>query len=423
MQLLENKNILVAVTGSIAVYKTLELVRLYKKAGANVKVIMTEASKKFVSPLTFETLSQNKVLDDHSEDWSTQSDLNHIAIGKWADIFIIAPATANTINKLSNGIADNILLQTALAYPRVKLLCPAANTNMLHNPFTQASLKMLKLCNFKLINTVNKELACQDIGDGAMAEVEDIFDNTAKELLQTKYWKDRKVVLNGGGTIEKIDDVRYISNFSSGKMANSLARALYYKGADVCIVTTAPSDTLPNDVHTISVQDSKEMQQYIVESIKIAKKGKMSKPTLMDNSQMELIQKKPYFFAVAAVSDYIPTFPQSGKLKKDDIGDTWDLSLKKNIDILESLNKDDIYTVGFKAELDKENAKTNAINMLNKKTLDAVCLNVLDENNNFGSDSNSIELITKSNNSISIDGSKLVVSLQLLDSLGTQLVE
>lgn len=423
MQLLENKNILVAVTGSIAVYKTLELIRLYKKAGANVKVIMTEASKKFVSPLTFETLSQNKVLDDTNEDWSTQSDLNHIAIGKWADIFIIAPATANTINKLSNGIADNILLQTALAYPRVKLLCPAANTNMLQNPFTQASLKMLKLCNFKLINTVNKELACQDIGDGAMAEVEDIFDNTAKELLQTRYWRDRKVVLSGGGTIEKIDDVRYISNFSSGKMANSLARALYYKGADVCIVTTAAGDTLPTDVHKIAVQDSKEMQQYIVESIKIAKKGKMSKPTLMDNSQMELIQKKPYFFAVAAVSDYIPTFPQSGKLKKDDIGDSWDLSLKKNIDILESLNKDDIYTVGFKAELDKENAKTNAINMLNKKTLDAVCLNVLDENNNFGGDSNSIELITKSNTSISIDGSKLAVSLQLLDNLGIQFAE
>jgi len=423
MKLLENKNILVAVTGSIAVYKTLELIRLYKKAGANVKVIMTEASKKFVSPLTFETLSQNKVLDDNSEDWSTQSDLNHIAIGKWADIFIIAPATASTINKLSNGIADNILLQTALAYPRVKLLCPAANTNMLHNPFTQASLKMLKLCNFKLINTVNKELACQDIGDGAMAEVEDIFNNTAKELLQTRYWRDRKVVLSGGGTIEKIDDVRYISNFSSGKMANSLARALYYKGADVCIVTTAAGDTLPADVHKIEVQDSKEMQQYIVESIKIAKKGKMSKPTLMDNSQMELIQKKPYFFAVAAVSDYIPTFPQSGKLKKDDIGDTWDLSLKRNIDILESLNKDDIYTVGFKAELDKENAKTNAINMLNKKTLDAVCLNVLDENNNFGSDSNSIELITKSNTSISIDGSKLAVSLQLLDNLGIQFAE
>ena len=153
MKLLENKNILVGVSGSIAIYKSLELIRLYIKAGANVRVIMTEAAKKFISPLTFETLSQNKVLDESSEDWSTDTPNNHIAIGKWSDIFVIAPATANTINKLSNGIADNILTQTALAYPRIKLIAPAANTNMIQNPLTKASLKMLKLCNFKLIDT------------------------------------------------------------------------------------------------------------------------------------------------------------------------------------------------------------------------------------------------------------------------------
>ena len=415
MKLLENKNILVAVTGSIAIYKSLELIRLYIKAGANVKVIMTNGAKKFITPLTFETISQNKILDEESEDWSTNTINNHIAIGKWADIFVIAPATANTINKLSNGIADNLLLQTALAYPRVKLLSPAANTNMMINPLTQASLKMLKLCNFKIINTQTKELACKDIGDGAMADVEDIFNATAKELLQDKYWLDRKVVLNGGGTIEKIDDVRFISNFSSGKMAANLATALYYKGADVCLVTTKDIAT-PNGIHTIEVQSSNEMLQYCNDSIKVALKGKMSSATLMDNSQMQLIQKKPYFFAVAAVSDYIPTFPQIGKIKKADIGDTWDLKLKNNIDIVDTLDKDRIYTIGFKAEMNKSLAKDNATNMLQNKNLDGVCLNIIDQSNNFGSDTNSINFIT-SNDDANFDGSKFEVSMQLLDKL------
>ncbi len=415
MQLLKNKNILLAVTSSIAIYKSLELIRLYIKAGANVKVIMTPSSKKFITPLTFETISQNKVLDEQSEDWSTNTTNNHIDIGKWADIFVIAPATANTINKLSNGIADNLLLQTALAYPRVKLLCPAANTNMMKNPITSASLKMLKLCNFKIINTQIKELACKDIGDGALANVEDIFHTTAKELLQDSYWNDRKVVLNGGGTIEKIDDIRFISNFSSGKMAGSLAIALYYKGADVCLVTTKDISA-PSGIHTIKVQSTKEMFEYCQDSIKVALKGKMSSATLMDNSHMQLIQKKPYFFAVSAVSDFIPTFPQNGKIKKDDIGDNWDLKLKKNIDILDSLDKNKIYTIGFKAEMDKDNAKQNATNMLQNKSIDGVCLNIIDKNNNFGSDTNNINFIT-SNEESYFEGSKLDISIQLLDNI------
>lgn len=414
--LLENKNILVAVTGSIAAYKTLELIRLYVKAGANVKVIMTNGAKKFINPLTFETISQNKVLDDTNEDWSTNTVNNHIAIGKWSDIFIIAPATANTINKLSNGIADNIMLQTALAYPRIKLLCPAANTNMMRNPLTQASLKMLKLCNFKVVNTITKELACQDVGDGAMAEVTDIFDATCKELLKDSYWIDRKVVLNGGGTIERIDDVRYLSNFSSGKMAASLAKSLYYRGADVCLVTTAKIE-LPSEIHVIDVENSTEMLEFINDSLKVAKKGKMSSATLMDSSAMQLIQKKPYFFAAAAVSDYVPSFPQNGKMKKEDIGESWDLKLKKNIDILESIDKNEIYTIGFKAEMDKNNAISNATSMLERKNIDAVCLNIIDEDNNFGSDTNQITIIDKSSSFELPIKSKFELSFLLLDKL------
>ena len=413
--ILNNKNILVGVTGSIAIYKTLELVRLYVKAGANVRVIMTESSKKFISPLAFETISQAEILDDTNEKWTKDSILNHIAIGKWADIFVVAPVTANTINKLSNGIADNILLQSLLAYPRIKLLCPAANTNMIENPITKASFKMLTLCNFKVVPSVSKELACRDIGNGAMAEVEDIFDATARELLKNSYWEDRKVVLNGGATIEKIDDVRFISNFSSGKMATALATALYYRGADVCLVGSSDFK-VPSDIHIIKTTSTKEMQGYLIDCIRVAKKGKLSSATLMDSSNITLIQKKPYFFGVAAVSDYVPMYPQNGKLKKDDLGDSWSLALKKNIDILESLPKDEIYSIGFKAEMDHSNAKSNGLKMLANKKLDGVCLNILDENNTFGSDLNTIEFLYGENSFI-VSGTKLDISFEMLENI------
>lgn len=422
MQLLTNKNILVAATGSIAVYKTLELIRLYVKAGANVKVILSQSAKLFVTPLAFETISQNNILDDTNQNWNKNSIDNHIAIGKWADIFVIAPATANTINKLAHGISDNILLETAIAYPRIKLLCPAANTNMINNPITKASLKALQLSNFKIIQSQVKELACRDVGNGAMADIEDIYHATLKELLSDGYWLDRKIVITGGGTIENIDDVRYLSNFSSGKMAANLATALYYKGADVCLIATQHLD-IPKEIHTINISNTNEMFEYVQNSIKIAKKGKMSSATLMNNSELELVQKKPYFFSVAAVSDYIPSFPQTGKLKKNDIGETWQLELKKNIDILDSVNKKGIYTIGFKAELDSVVANKNATDMLKNKKLDAVCLNIIDKENNFGSNTNKIDLITQ-NSTINLKkDTKLNISFNILEQLKEQFSE
>ena len=420
--LLKNKKILVGVTGSIAIYKALELIRLYIKAGAIVRVIMTDGAKKFINPITFEAISQNKVLCEDSENWDKSQDYNHIDIGKWSDIFVIAPASANTINRLSNGLADNLLLQTALAYPRMKLIAPAANTNMLKNPITQASLKMLKLCNYEIISSVTKELVCKDVGDGAMAEPQDIFDATCKELLKVDDWINRKVVLSGGGTVEKIDDVRYLSNFSSGKMASSLARALYYKGADVCLVSTRGYENLPASIHLIKVESSNEMYEYLVDSIRVAKKGVLTKPTLMDSSSPTLILKKPYLFMVAAVSDYVPSFPQEGKLKKEMIGTSWNLELKQNMDILNSLDKDGLISVGFKAEMDENLAFSNASSMLEKKNLDAVCLNIINEENNFGSDNNSIELILK-NNSYEFKGSKLDISLEILEKMKVEFKE
>ena len=418
--LLKDKKILVGVTGSIAIYKALELIRLYIKAGAIVKVIMTEGAKKFINPITFEAVSQNKVLCQETETWDKNSDFNHIDIGKWSDIFVIAPASANTINRLSNGLGDNLLLQTALAYPRMKLIAPAANTNMLRNPITQASLKMLKLCNFEVIDTQSKELICKDFGDGAMAEPIDIFHATCREVLKEEYWINRKAVLSGGGTLEKIDDVRYISNFSSGKMAASLALALYYKGADVCLVSTRGHEDLPKGIHTISVQSSAEMYEYLVDSIRVAKKGVLTKTTLMDDSRPELIQKRAYLFMVAAVSDYVPQFTQEGKLKKEMLGTTWEMKLKQNMDILNSLDKEDLITIGFKAEMDAITAQDSAIKMLEKKNLDGVCLNILDDSSSFGSSENSIEMILDSINSHKFSGDKLDISMDILQRLAIE---
>ena len=409
--ILYNKKILIGITASIAIYKSLELIRLFIKSGAKVKVVMSEEAKKFISPLTFEAISQNRVLHQGSEDWG--GDLNHIDTGKWADLFVIAPATANTINKLSNGIADNLLLQTALAYDRVKIIAPAANTRMFENPITQTSLKMLKLINYKIIEPQTKLLACNDEGKGALADVKDIFYKCARELLKESFWENRKVVVSGGGTVEKIDSVRFISNFSSGKMAKSLSLALYLKGASVCLVTTKVFDDLPNEIHTIDVENSEEMQEYLTDCIRSAKKGVLTKPTLMDSSNPELIQKKPYLFMAAAVSDYLPKFPQEGKIKKEQIGDEWNLVLKKNRDILKSLDKSGIICVGFKAETDENEAIKNAQNMLKEKKLDAVCLNVLGEKNGFGSDLNEINFITKKDFVKLPLGDKLSISFRI----------
>ena len=411
--LLKDKKILLGVTGSIAIYKSLELVRHLTKAGAEVRVIMSESAKKFITPLTFETLTSNQILDDTNESWANEH--NHIKITEWADLFVIAPATANTISKLANGIADNMLLQCALAYPNKKLIAPSANTNMLENPFTKANLKMLAIANYEIIDTQTKELACKTTGDGAMAEPLKIFWNCAKELLQDKFWINRRVIVTGGGTIEKVDDVRYLSNFSSGKMASSLATALYCKGADVNLIATKFENNLPQDIHTIDVESTAEMLEYLKDSIRIAKKGKLSKPSIMDAKQIELIQKKPYLFMAAAVSDYIPVFTQEGKLKKEILGATWELKMKQNIDILSTLDKSDIITIAFKAEMDVTNATTNASKIIDTKNVDAVCLNILKDSSSFGSDTNKIDFIKADSIESLKDKDKISVSFEILE--------
>ena len=394
--ILKDKKILIGVTGSIAIYKTLDLIRLYIKSGAVVRVLMSESAKKFINPITFEAISQNKVLDENSENWDKNSDYNHIDITKWADILVIAPASANTINKISCGIADNLLLQTVLACKKKIIIAPAANTNMIENLITIQSINNLKNLGFEVLQTQTKELICKDVGNGAMLEPIDIFQITCKELLKTSYWENRRVVLSGGGTVEKIDDVRYISNFSSGKMASNLATALYYLGADVSLVITRGYENIPKDIDLQIVDSSQTM--FLALQDKLALKS----------------LKKSFLFMVAAISDYIPKESFSGKLKKEQLGETWSLELAKNIDILATLNKSEIFAIGFKAEMDKKEAKTNAQNMLKNKNLDAVCLNILDENNSFGSQNNNIELILK-DKSFDFSGDKLDISLEILN--------
>lgn len=411
--LLAGKKILLGVTGSIAAYKSLELLRLYIKSGAEVRVVMTPSAKKFVQPLSFEALSRNRVLDDTNESWA--DDFNHIKISQWADLFVIAPITANTIAKLANGIADTMLTQCALAYPGLKLLAPSANTNMIQNPMIQASLKMLAIANYEIIATQTKELACQVVGEGAMAEPLEVFWHSARALLKNDFWEDRRVIVTGGGTIEKLDDVRTISNRSSGKMASALATALFLRGADVNLIATRFENNLPTAIHTIDVEGSEEMGEYLEDSIRIAKKGKLSKASLIHDAPIALIQKVPYLFMAAAVSDYLPTHPQNGKLKKAMLGESWNIEMKQNIDLLTASNKEGIKTVAFKAETDSSTATDNAKKLLEHKGADAVCLNIIDENNPFGSDSNQIDFIT-ANGSLSLPKcDKLTLSLHLLD--------
>jgi len=389
---LRGRRVLLGVTGSIAAYKACEVARLFVKAGAEVRVVMTPAAERFVSPLTFEALTRQPVLTENSERWS--GELNHIDIAKWAETFVIAPATANTLNKLSKGIADNLLLQTALAYAGPLLVAPAANTRMLRNHYTEGSLKMLKVNDVTVVEPVEKILACGDEGSGALAEPLEIFYQSTRALLIEEFWKDRKAVVTGGGTREAIDPVRFIGNRSSGKMADALATALWLRGADVCYLRTVANPGLPAQIYTIEVESAQEMGEYLIDCIRVAKKGVMSKPSMNNPNPVGMIQKTPYLFMAAAVSDYRPRFPQEGKLKKSTLGEAWTLELVQNPDLLSSLDKNGIVTVAFKAETDPETGKENARQLLNAKGVDAVCYNHVGQGKGFGSDENAVTFIT-----------------------------
>lgn len=403
MQILKGRKIALAVCASISAYKALEIVSLLGKLGAIVRVVMSEECKNFLSPVLFEALSHEHVLHADSQNWANGH--NPIALASWAEILLIAPASANSINKLASGIADSPLLHTALAFDKTILIAPAANTKMFESPITQQSLAKLRTMGAEIIPPQQKILACGVFGDGALADCQEIVWHTARALLCEEFWHKRHVCISGGGSIEKIDDVRYLSNFSSGKMAQNLAAALYLKGAHVCLVHATLSapfgafalNSLPNDVCKLSAQSANDFLQALQQWI--------------DNVPCE---KMPYLFMAAAISDYRPKTAIKGKLKKAEMGQTWNLQCEQNPDILATLRKQGICTIGFKLENDK-NAHENARNALAQKNLHAICLNTL-QSAPLGSEKNAIAFITPEECVQFEPSTKLQQSFLILDS-------
>lgn len=396
---LSGKTVLLGVTGSISAYKACDIARLFVKAGADVHIVMTVSAERFVSALTFEALTRNTVLTDSTESWS--SDLNHIDMGKKCDIFVIAPATANTINKLSHGIADNILSQTALAYTKEIIIAPAANTNMLLNHATRDSIDQLKSKGYAFVEPQEKLLACGDTGSGALAEPLEVFYETAKALLKETFWEGREVVVTGGGSREKIDEVRYISNFSSGKMASALSLALYLKGANVTYISTMGFGDLPLQIKRVEAASAEDILQETQKSITTV--------TAQESQHM------PYLFMVAAVADFKPTDPKEGKVKKSSVGSSWNIELEQTTDVLATIDKSKIKTVGFKAEMDSQEGLDNAVSLLEKKGVDAVCYNLLDDAKSFGGSENEITFITKESQVVLGRTDKLTLATKIID--------
>ncbi|MFP4486757.1 MAG: bifunctional phosphopantothenoylcysteine decarboxylase/phosphopantothenate--cysteine ligase CoaBC [Campylobacterales bacterium] len=365
---LRGRSVIVGVSGSIAAYKSLELIRLFIKSNALVQVVMSESAKKFVTPLSLEALSQNKVLCSKTESWD-ENGLNHISLKDRGEIFILAPASVNTINKLSCGVCDTLLLQSLVAFGKKTLLAPAANSAMLEFESTKESLKKLQDMNISIIPPKESLLACQEVGNGALAEPLEIYYQACRELLKTEFWSDKGVVVSGGGSSEMIDPIRSITNASSGKMASSIALILYLRGANVSFVTSKLPYTMPKNIELVLYESSDELKK-----------------------ELEIRSDKDYLFMVAAVADFIPK-KVDGKIKKDNI-DTLNLVLEKNSDILKELNFKG-KKIGFKAESDKKNGLNSAKMMLEKKSLDAVCLNYIDDEYGFGSDKQSMSFVNK----------------------------
>ena len=386
---LKDTKITICVSSSISFYKAFEILSLLRRANAKVRVAMSEQTLKFCSPLAFEALSGECVLVEGSKP------LAHIEYAK-CDLMIIAPATANTINKIALGIADNAMLSCILACRAPKLIAPAANTAMLENPATQNSLKVLKERGFVVVSSCEKTLACGDVGKGALASPKDIVLSAARMLgansrIPTKNSRIPKVIITAGACYEMIDDVRAITNLSSGKMGLALAFAYYLRGFDVTLISSAQN--LPKSMENLEFLSFKSSADLL----EILKNKKLAKDDLL--------------VMAAAISDYIPSQKANGKIKKS--GANLNLELKENIDILSSLKELKCKKIGFKMEMDEQSALSSAKNMLENKALDAVCLNVLKAQNYFGSEQNEVLFITKNSQKMLKMASKHEIAAQI----------
>jgi phosphopantothenoylcysteine decarboxylase/phosphopantothenate--cysteine ligase len=374
MSVLKEKKILLGITAGIAAYKTASLVRLFIKLGAEVKVIMTPASKNFITPLTLSTLSKNPVhstfysKEDENELWN-----NHVELGLWADYMLIAPATANTLSKMANGTCDNLLLATYLSSKCPVYFAPAMDLDMYKHPSSIESLNKLQSFNNILIPATSGELASGLIGEGRMAEPEDIVSFIEKDIRAKLPLKGKKVLVTAGPTYEAIDPVRFIGNHSSGKMGFAIASAAANLGAEVYLISGPSNQQIKHSlVHRVDVVSAEEMY---------------------DASHLYF---KDVDIAIlsAAVADYKPKKSASQKIKKTDT--TLELSLAPTKDILASLGaiKKHQYLVGF--ALETNNELENAKGKLKRKNLDAIILNSLqDKGAGFAKDTNKITIIDK----------------------------
>ena len=385
--MLKNKKILLAVCGSIAFYKAFEILSLLKKQGADIYVALSDGALEFCSVSGFEALSEHKILSSQTQNW--QDGVNHISYSKM-DLVLIAPASVNTINKLTAGICDNVFMQTLIAASHVPLVvAPAANNNMIEHFATQNSLEILKKNGALVVEPVLKTLACGDVGKGGLASPEAIVEAAIKRLSKPLF-AGKKVVITGGATTEKIDDVRAITNFSSGKMARALARAFYYAGAEVKLLASFETSSEP------------------FECLKFSSSSELLELCKSECEGANLL------VMCAAVSDFVPT-KIDGKIKKENVKESLNLSLKKNVDILQSLKEFKCKKIGFKLEISNESALKSARSMLEKKGLDAVCLNILGEKNGFASEQNEVNFITKN--------SEILLPLASKDEIAGRIVE
>ena len=364
------KCVVLGVTGSIAAYKAAELVSRLKKRDIDVRVIMTEAATKFVAPLTFETLSLNPAVTDMFSR-ETPWEVEHIALAKRADVFVVAPASANFIGKFAAGIADDMLTTTVMACPCKKIVSPAMNHNMFHNPIVQDNIEKLKHYGYEIVEPAHGMLANGDMGDGRMPDEELLFEYIVKEIAFEKDMTGKKVLVTAGATVEAIDPVRFITNHSSGKMGFALAKNAMLRGADVTLVMGKCDSEPPVFANTVKVQSAKDMYDAVIERA----------------DSMDIIVK------AAAVADYRPKNVSSEKVKKQD--GNMSIELERTDDILKTLGerKNGQFICGFSMET--ENMLENSRKKLAKKNLDMVVANNLKvAGAGFETDTNIVTMIT-----------------------------
>jgi phosphopantothenoylcysteine decarboxylase/phosphopantothenate--cysteine ligase len=368
--IIDKKNIVLGVSGGIAAYKSVELLRLFVKEGANVRVIMTKYAQAFVGALTFKALSRQAVCTDLFEE-SDDASIRHIDWAEQADVVVIAPATANIIGKLANGIADDALSTFMMAVTCPVVICPSMNTQMFKSHAVQRNLETLRSEGYLVIDPESGSLACGTTGPGRLPEPHDILDRTVC-YLTPKDLKDKKILVTAGPTREPIDPVRFVSNPSSGKMGFAVAKAAEYRGGQVTLITGPTHLSDPNNVAVIRVNTAKEMALNVFENM----------------ADFDIIVK------TAAVSDYRPKDTAEQKIKKDT--DELVLSLERTQDILKEIgrNKKEQILVGFAAET--EHLEKNAGQKMAEKNLDIIVGNIVGRpDSGFGADTNTVTLFHK----------------------------